>query len=342
MSGIDDRSREPDSEEPAGDDALTQELKRIDAESEAVELEFEVDVADDGALDVRDDEGEEFEGLIWALPGLTRLALKAWLRTVTWGARTGVRVSLRLSRAAVDPRATVTLARDVSSGVRVYAREFLGISDLERRVEEADPGGGSGRGSGAPASDPPSGPRALARRGDDGPLPPEVSLRVRGAQLLRQSADVRAEDRTHPAYARIIVELAPDEGRILRLLASEGPQPVVDVRALNLIGVGSQLVEAELSMAGPEAGVRHVERMPEYLINLQRLGLVEFADEAISDPSRYQVLEAQPDVLEAIKRASRAKTVHRSLRLTPFGQRFCDVVLPLDLDEVEELTEDDG
>jgi hypothetical protein len=94
-------------------------------------------------------------------------------------------------------------------------------------------------------------------------------------------------------------------------------------------------------MVGPEAGVRHVDLMPEYLINLQRLGLVEFSDKPVPDPIRYQVVEAQPNVLESIKQASRAKTVHRSLRLTRFGQRFCDVVLPLDLDEVEELTEGD-
>ncbi len=336
MSPDDDRKSESGASR-SGEEAFTEELKRIDAESEAVEVDFEAEVVsegDDGALDLRGegDDDEEFEGLIWALPGLTRLAVKSWLRAFSWGARTSVRVSLRVGHAAVDPRASVVLARDVSSSVRLYAREFLGISDLERKVEEADPGA---------ATRPPASSRALARRDDDSPPPPEVSLRVRGAQLLRQSADVRADDRTHPAYARIIAELAPDEGRILRLLATDGPQPVVDVRALNLIGVGSQLVATELSMVGPESGVRHVDRMPEYVINLQRLGLIEFSDEAISDPIRYQVVEAQPHVLEAIKEASRAKTLHRSLRLTPFGQRFCDVVLPLDLDEVEDLTDSD-
>jgi hypothetical protein len=152
---------------------------------------------------------------------------------------------------------------------------------------------------------------------------------------------VTADQRTHPAYARILGELAPDEGRILRMLASEGPQPTVDVRALNLIGVGSQLVEQNLNMIGAESGCRHVERVPEYLINLQRLGLVEFADEALGNPTRYQVLEAQPEVLQAIKATTRAKTIHRALRLTTFGQKFCDVCLPLDRDEVEELTDDD-
>jgi hypothetical protein len=241
---------------------------------------------------------------------------------------------LRLGRAAVDPRATVALARDVSAGVRLYAREFLGVTALEQRVEQADPG----RSSPAPRAGPPA---LRARRSDDGPPSPEVSLRARGAQLLRESADVNADEKTHPAYARIIAELAPDEGRILRLLAAEGPQPTVDVRSLNLIGVGSQLVARDFSMIGPEAGCRHSDRMPEYLINLQRLALVSFSDEPIQDPSRYQVVEAQPDVLAAIKQTTRAKTIHRSLRLTPFGQNFCDVCLPLDLDEVEELTEGD-
>jgi hypothetical protein len=298
-------------------------------------VEFDASAsAEDGALDAAPGEDADLPGLIWAVPGLTRLALKAWLRGFVWGARTGLHASLRLGLATVDPRATVGLVRDVSAGVRVYAREFLGVTELEQRVEQADPGG-------SPDS---SKARRLGRRpGDsgDGPPPPEVSLRMRGAQLLRQSADVAADEKAHPAFARIIAELAPDEGRILRLLAADGPQPTVDVRALNLIGVGSQLVARDLSMIGPEAGCRHPERMSEYLTNLQRLALVCFSDEPIEELSRYQVVEAQPDVLGAIKSASRAKTVHRSLRLTPFGKNFCDVCLPLDLDEVEELTEGD-
>ena len=60
--------------------------------------------------------------------------------------------------------------------------------------------------------------------------PAESSLRERGAELLRQSADVRYQEDAHPAYERILENLAPDEARILRLLALEGPQPAVDVR----------------------------------------------------------------------------------------------------------------
>jgi hypothetical protein len=88
------------------------------------------------------------------------------------------------------------------------------------------------------------------------------------------------------------------------------------------------------------AGCRHTDRVPAYLINLQRLGLTCFSDQPLSDEIAYQVLEAQPHVLEAIKSASRAKSVQRTLRLTPFGEEFCAACFPKELDEVEELTGD--
>src|SRR5207245_1428100 len=80
---------------------------------------------------------------------------------------------------------------------------------------------------------------ADGRAGENGDRDPVVhtrpgataeELRARGAQLLSDSADVWFEDDTHPAYARILEELSPDEARILRFLAIEGPQPAVDVR----------------------------------------------------------------------------------------------------------------
>jgi Abortive infection alpha len=167
--------------------------------------------------------------------------------------------------------------------------------------------------------------------GDVEELPPEpLSLRERGAELLRRSADVESDDGAHPAYARILEELHPDEARILRLLALSGPQPSVDVRAAQLIGFGSEVVAEGLNMIGAQAGCRHPERVHAYLDNLNRLGLIWFSKQAVPEPNGYQVLEAQPAVLEAVRRASRAKMVQRSIRLTPFGSDFCDVCLPLE------------
>ena len=161
-----------------------------------------------------------------------------------------------------------------------------------------------------------------------------MSLSEHGDELLRRSADVRYEEESHPAYDRILSELAPDEGRILRLLLLSGPQPAVDVRTGGPIGmVSSRLIAPGLNMIGARAGCRYVDRVPQYLNNLFRLGLVWFSRETLRDPLPYQVVEAQPDVIEAIKSVRMAKIVRRSIHLTPFGEDFCRVALNLrDLD----------
>jgi hypothetical protein len=58
---------------------------------------------------------------------------------------------------------------------------------------------------------------------------------------------------------------------------------------------------------------------------------VWFSREEVDDPSRYQVVEVQPDVLEGTRRAGRSpKIVRRSILLTPFGEDFCLTCLPLE------------
>jgi len=153
------------------------------------------------------------------------------------------------------------------------------------------------------------------------------SLRSRGEELLRLSADIDYEEETHPAYGRILSQLAPDEARILRLLALQGPQPAIDVRAG--LPLASSMIAPGRTMIGAEAGCRYPDRVPAYLNNLYRLGLIWFSREPLSDRLRYQVLEAQPEVLEAMGEGGRtARTVRRSIVLTPFGWDFCDLVLP--------------
>jgi hypothetical protein len=246
------------------------------------------------------EEDATLEELAEILPGVARVVAGVWLRTAVWSVETGARVA----RTVVPDEATQVLLQ-TGEGLRTRARELLGVEDLDDRVREL-----------APAE---TAPRAGS-----------ASLRARGAELLRQSADVSEDEEIHPAYARVLTELAPDEARILRLLALHGPQPTVDVRAANLIGVGTQLVAQGLNMIGTEAGLRHPERVPQYLNNLNRLGLIWFSGDALDDPQRYQVLEAQPDTMEAIERAGRARTMQRSVRLTAFGEDFVKVVFPVD------------
>jgi hypothetical protein len=79
--------------------------------------------------------------------------------------------------------------------------------------------------------------------------------------------------------------------------------------------------------------------VPSYLNNLFRLGMVWFSRETLRDPIRYQVLEAQPDVLEAAHSVPYAKFVRRSIHLTPFGEDFCRVCFMEDADRAEDLPE---
>jgi hypothetical protein len=165
----------------------------------------------------------------------------------------------------------------------------------------------------------------------------EEALRERGAELLRRSADVHAEEGTHPAFALVLENLAPDEGRILRLLAVEGPQAAVDIRTSPPLGIGSEMVASGMNMIGREAGCRDPDRVHAYLGNLYRLGLIWFSRESLDEQGPYQVLEAQPEVQVAMSEAGRTRTVRRSIHLTAFGREFCSVCLPLDTAEIDRL-----
>ncbi len=282
-------------------------------------------------------------GALDALPGLARIAATAWWHTAEWTAQKSVGLSWRLLDAATSPRKAAALADEVRHAAGTVLRDIADLLDLEdrlptgaaagaaeaatvaadvvKRVADAVPmtvrssesghdgehanGHGSGNGNGQPRS-----------------------LQEQGELLLRLSRDVNYEFDAHPAYERILSELAPDEARILQLMLVEGPQPSVDVRTGGPLGmVRSQLIAPGLTMIGARSGCRYVERVPAYLNNLFRLGLIWFSRETLHDPMRYQVLEAQPDVLEAIHSVTYAKVVRRSVHLTPFGEDFCRTCL---------------
>ena len=120
-------------------------------------------------------------------------------------------------------------------------------------------------------------------------------------------------------------------------MATKGAQPAVDVKTWRPLGIGSQTVAPGLNMIGAEAGCRYVDRVPAYLNNLFRLGLIWFSRDPLDDPVVYQVIEAQPDAQEAMRRAGRASTMRRSIHLTPFGTDFCETCLPLSTAEFDAL-----
>jgi hypothetical protein len=263
------------------------------------------------------DESENGEAsLVQAVPGLFRIAATAWWRAAEWTVTGSVRASSRLMQAALNGEAPGELFQQTGEDLRAYLRRLL---------EMVDPGA-------TPAGEEPAGDNSDGV--DVGAK--TTTLRERGAELLRESADVHFDEHVHPAYDRILGELSPDEGRVVRLLALEGPQPAVDVRTSRLFSVGSELLAPGLTMIGEEAGCRHLDRVPAYLNNLERLGLVWFSREQVGDHLEYQVLENQPAVQTAMS-SGRTRTVRRSIHLTPFGEDFSETCLPLHTAELAAL-----
>jgi hypothetical protein len=289
----------------------------------------EPDRADGWAHDGADRALVRWEDAAEALPGVARLAGTAAARSAAWTLASSLRSTRNVARALGDPSAAGELVRDMAGDVAEASRAISGVAQAIS--------------SGVPVR------KALLDAGlslsevmapDELPEPaPERSLRERGEDLLQRSRDVWSQDEAHPAYGRILEELAPDEARILALLLRGGPQPSVDVRTGGPVGMmSSSLIAGGMNMIGPRAGVRHLDEVPAYLNNLHRLGLTWFSREQLEDPLEYQVVEAQPDVLEAMHATRFPKLVRRSIHLTPFGIDFCRTCL-VDAEEARDLPE---
>lgn len=276
---------------------------------------------DQGDQPIQPDQPERGElvepGVVDSLPGLARVAAHAAWHTTGWGVRTSARSWLRVGKALTDQQEAAALARDAGQAAAV-------VGELARSVSNGVPVARALLSAGQSLGGIVEHDEAVDGEVNGSRVSPPPSLRERGQDLLQRSRDVWSTEEAHPAYERILTELAPDEARILLLLLNGGPQPSVDVRTGGPVGmVNSQLIAPGLTMIGPRAGLRYVDHVPAYLNNLFRLGLVWFSRESVRDPMDYQVVEAQPDVLAAVHSVKFAKVIRRSIHLTPFGEDFC-------------------
>ncbi len=251
--------------------------------------------------------GEPSEiNLLKAAPGVAQFAAMSAWNAVTWTVNAGVSGTNYVARRAMNGQPPTAILQDAASDLRAAAWRALGLHD-----DSYDPHGVP---DGVPTG-----------------KPTISDLQRRGRNLMRRASDVHTVEDTHPAFARILSEITPDEARILRYLYLEGPQPAIDVRTNRPLGIGSELIEGGLNMIAEHAGCRYLDRTSQYLTNLSRLGLIEFSKEQVSNPQRYQVIEAQPKVVDALKRAGRMpKMVQRSIHLNSFGEDFCRTCLPVD------------
>jgi len=139
---------------------------------------------------------------------------------------------------------------------------------------------------------------------------------------VRHSTDSSREELFH----HMLDQLVPDEARILAALSSGTPAALVHVYASTSVGTKGEPLLQNASLVGRAANVALPRLTPTFVGHLLGLGLVEIGpeDEALKDD--YQILQADTDVLAAIRAASRgpipARVERRTLRLTDFGREL--------------------
>ena len=238
------------------------------------------------------------------LPDAARVVAMTGWRAAAWSMSAGLSASRNVLRRSMSGEPPQVVLQELAADLRTAAWRALGLPD------DTDE-------HGVPESVAP-----IHATTDD--------LRYRGEELLRKSNDVHVTEDTHPAFARILAEITPDEARILRFFYLNGPQPAIDIRTNRPLGVGSELVAGGLNMIAEHAGCRNLDRINQYLTNLERLGMIDFSKEQVSNPQRYQLIEAQPKVADAVRTAGRwPRIVRRSIQLTEFGGDFCAACLPM-------------
>lgn len=308
-------------------DRLVELLDEARDDPDAVEgrdLEDMLTVFDDAGIDTSDLDVDDLEERFDESLKVARILVTAAANTGEYAGLASIRAGSRMAEAAF----TSESPRDLLEETTDIARNELNRLGL--------PFGSTGR----DGSTPERADRRANGETDDGPVRVR-DLRRRGSRLLELSADVDHEEPFHPAYVRVIEQLSADEARILRLLATEGPQPALDVRDRGLLPIGEgTLIASGLTMLDTDAGLRYEERSDIYIDNLERLGLLRVGDGALERLEEYRVLQAQPNVEAAQERARRPRTVRRSVRLTSMGVDFCRTVFPFEL--ADRYAEDGG
>src|SRR5215210_553718 len=251
--------------------------------------------------------------LLELAPTAARLGLMAGLRAARWATSSTLAAGRRAAGAVRDGERPDELLSSAQAAAVRAARETLGVTELERRLSHVAP----------PADGSP----------DDGSLETQI-LRERTRELLDRSARLGSEPPAHPAFGLMLEQLDPDEARVLRFLAREGSQPMVDVVATGPLGVrGDHPLGERITVLAEAAGCRKPESLQLYLDNLLRLALVRLGDDPLDEEPLYDLLEAQPAVTGAKEEtgtATRTKVVRRRIELSELGRCFCDQCLPVE------------
>ena len=155
------------------------------------------------------------------------------------------------------------------------------------------------------------------------------SLRDLYANLLVSSMDIDTKWSVHPSFVDIIKQLNPDEAKLLHVLKAKNAYPLIDIR-LNNPSLGYGDIVVNFTNIGIN-GIDRKKSIPEYIDNLNRLGLIRVSQSHLIDNSRYVETIRVCEELYQIPRTTAdgwERTYYKHLfELTDFGASFVRVVV---------------
>jgi hypothetical protein len=166
---------------------------------------------------------------------------------------------------------------------------------------------------------PPPAPKALAA-----PQPADLL-----SELLKRSLESDTVSGQRDLHVALLRQLVPDEARIIATLAEGPPAPLIHVLAR---AGGDRRILENASLIGRLAALTLPSMTPTYVTHLRQLGLVETGPEDTEAKEGYEMLMADREVRAALKEGELSKlparTVRRTLRLSPRGRQLWDACRP--------------
>lgn len=152
-----------------------------------------------------------------------------------------------------------------------------------------------------------------ARQGQDreaftAPPDARMSVHAMATELLDRSVRQSPRQAVEANQKRLLLQLVPDEARILHVMADGKPR-VMEYVGPGTIGLSmDQVLLRYASPVGTEAGVRCLDAVPEYIEHLVKLNLIDVGPEDESLREQYEILDTFDAIEAAETRSKEAST----------------------------------
>jgi hypothetical protein len=133
-------------------------------------------------------------------------------------------------------------------------------------------------------------------------------------------AFVMDKETAHPGFVETIRNMSADEAELLEYIMKNQVASLVDINRVLLKQEGEVKIHELVSTLGIDASLEHGDLTSSYLINLERLGLVEIPrDGHLTKPDAYDRIvnapQSKPLLSNLIKVVKSLKVISKSIML---------------------------